>query len=214
MASKSSPARAGIAKRYVITGAVASILASTYAHEGGYVNHKLDRGGATIYGITEVVARSRGYRGDMRYFPKHCDDAHPVCADQIYVADYMAAPGALTIIEQSPAIAAELVDTGINMGPQTPLPWFRAGLNAMGGFTLPVTAARLGPDDVRALALMRARKGGLWTCVAMLEYLDARQRQKYDAIVRARPSQQVFYRGWINLRIGNVDRRECRKEAA
>jgi len=200
-------------KPIAITAAMASILAGIYAHEGGYVNHPKDRGGATNWGVTEKVARQWGYVGDMRAFPKHCSAVEPVCADQIYVADYMADPGALAIIEISPAITAELVDTGVNTGPQRPLPWFREGLNAMGGFRLKVSSARLGVADVEALARLRARKGGLWTCIAMLDYLDARQRQRYDAIVRADPSQKVFYRGWINLRIGNVDRRECRKEA-
>ncbi|NOW44123.1 lysozyme family protein [Novosphingobium sp. SG751A] len=213
MASKPATARKGPRKPIIITAAMASILMGVYAHEGGYVNNKLDRGGATRWGVTEKVARQWGYLGDMRSFPKHCSAAEPVCADQIYAGSYMADPGALAIIDLSPAITAELVDTGVNMGSQRPLPWFREGLNALGGFRLPVTSARLGSADVRALAGLRARKGGLWTCVAMLDYLDARQRQRYDAIVRNNPSQQVFYQGWISLRIGNVDRRECRKEA-
>ena len=34
--------------------------------EGGYSNHPDDRGGKTMYGITEAVARDAGYDGDMR----------------------------------------------------------------------------------------------------------------------------------------------------
>lgn len=34
-------------------------------HEGGYVSHPNDPGGATMYGITERVARSHGYQGAM-----------------------------------------------------------------------------------------------------------------------------------------------------
>ncbi|MDO6407423.1 glycoside hydrolase family 108 protein [Pantoea phytobeneficialis] len=38
-------------------------------HEGGYVNHPNDPGGATCYGITERVARENGYTGVMRHLP-------------------------------------------------------------------------------------------------------------------------------------------------
>lgn len=34
--------------------------------EGGYVDNPNDPGGATMYGITEAVARESGYQGDMR----------------------------------------------------------------------------------------------------------------------------------------------------
>ena len=38
-------------------------------HEGGFVDHPKDPGGATRYGITQRVARANGYVGDMRNFP-------------------------------------------------------------------------------------------------------------------------------------------------
>lgn len=38
-------------------------------NEGGYVNNPADPGGATMYGITEKVARAWGYQGDMRALP-------------------------------------------------------------------------------------------------------------------------------------------------
>ncbi len=41
-------------------------LMKSWGKEGGYVNHPDDKGGPTKWGITEKVARSHGYRGDMR----------------------------------------------------------------------------------------------------------------------------------------------------
>ena len=38
-------------------------------HEGGFVDHPKDPGGATRYGITQRVARKHGYQGDMRDLP-------------------------------------------------------------------------------------------------------------------------------------------------
>jgi len=39
-------------------------------HEGGYVDHPADPGGATRWGITQRVAREHGYQGDMRTLPQ------------------------------------------------------------------------------------------------------------------------------------------------
>ena len=39
------------------------------AHEGGYADLENDPGGKTRYGVTEAVARSAGYTGDMRSLP-------------------------------------------------------------------------------------------------------------------------------------------------
>lgn len=56
-------------------------LERVLAHEGGWVHHENDPGGATNYGITQAVARKHGYDGDMRHLPKSK-------AVEIYRADY------------------------------------------------------------------------------------------------------------------------------
>jgi hypothetical protein len=43
----------------------------------------------------------------------------------------------------------------------------------------------------------------------MLDSLDRQQRAEYDRLVRVNGKLRVFYRGWINHRIGNVKRSEC-----
>ncbi len=45
-------------------------IEKTLSHEGGYVNHPLDKGGETNWGITVSVARENGYRGKMKDMPR------------------------------------------------------------------------------------------------------------------------------------------------
>src|SRR5687767_10092527 len=78
--------------------------------EGGFVDHPADRGGATRYGITEAVARAHGYRGAMRQLPR-------AEALSIYRRLYWLRPRFDAVAERTPRIAAELFDTGVNMGP-------------------------------------------------------------------------------------------------
>ena len=187
--------------------AVLAILAGIYAVEGGYVNDPKDRGGATNYGVTESVARAAGYRGDMRYFPKHCDGPTHACADAIYVRDYIERPGFMPVIEIEPAVGTELVDTGVNMGPSRPTRWFQESLNELGQ-RVPVDS-RIDAGDLAAYRALQARRGAVGACVLMLDRLDRKQEAKYRAIVSANPSQDRFLRGWLNHRVGNVDRKTC-----
>lgn len=190
--------------------AVASILAGVYANEGGYVNDPNDRGGATNYGVTEKVARKAGYAGDMRNFQKHCSERAAVCADTIYTRDYIERPGFMPMVSIEPAVADELVDTGVNMGPGRASLFFQQALNELASAKLAVDG-KVGPATIAAYRALQAREGKVRSCVLMLDRLDAKQKAKYDAIVKANPSQKRFYRGWINNRIGNVDRGDCGK---
>lgn len=59
-------------------------------HEGGYSDHLADKGGKTMWGVTERVARAHGYTGPMRDFPRNQAKAiyrksywEPVKADQL-----------------------------------------------------------------------------------------------------------------------------------
>ena len=45
-------------------------FAQLLGHEGDYVDHPADPGGATRWGITQRVAREHGYLGDMRTLPQ------------------------------------------------------------------------------------------------------------------------------------------------
>jgi lysozyme family protein len=204
-------ARSGWGGKGAIAAAVAVILAGVYAVEGGYVNDARDPGGATSYGVTERVARDYGYRGDMRRFPQHCDGPASICADAVYVRSYIAAPGYMPLVDIEPAIAGELIDTAVNMGPRRPNRWFRLTMNVLGGARLPDSAASLGPADVAAYRLLQAKLGVMPACTATLDALDARQAAEYRRLAAANAKLRAFLKGWLRNRIGNVDRRSCGK---
>lgn len=185
--------------------AVTAMIAAVIAVEGGYVNHKADPGGETNMGITKRVAVDNGYRGPMRALPREV-------AENIYYRRYLVAPGYEPLVELDAAVTEELFDTTVNMGPPRPSRWFQASLNAICGSGLAVDG-RVGPATVVAFSDCQQRLGATRLCVSMLDSLDARQRAEYDRLVRVNSRLRVFHRGWINHRIGNVDRRKCQEGA-
>ncbi|MDP3209061.1 MAG: glycosyl hydrolase 108 family protein, partial [Rhodoglobus sp.] len=92
--------------------------------EGGYVDHPADRGGPTNWGITEKVARASGYQGDMRTF-------HESIARGIYRRQYWTAPSFDQVAPLSSALAEELLDTGVNMGPGVAGQYLQRALNVL-----------------------------------------------------------------------------------
>jgi lysozyme family protein len=189
-------------------GAVTLIIGAVFAHEGGFVDHPSDPGGATNHGVTQVVARKHGYTGNMRDFKRHCDEVNAVCAELIYRKDYIEKPGFLPLVELDYNVAEEVIDTAVNMGPERPSRFFQQSLNELDGAGLKVDG-RIGPKSVAAFARYQRRVGKRVACATMLAALDARQLAEYDRLVRVNPRLRVFYRGWVNHRIGNVNRRRC-----
>lgn len=196
-----------------VTLVISTGLGMTYIHEGGYVNNKADRGGETIYGVTAGTAREFGYKGPMRSFPKHCDAAHPICADLVYTTNYIDKPGYRPMAEIEPAVFYELFDSAVLHGPPRASGFFQGALNG----TCPdlsekplVADGIVGPKTIQAYKDCQWRLGKVPTCIAVLDAMDGGQKRFFDAIVRRNPSQRVFYNGWVAHRIGNVARTECK----
>ena len=78
--------------------------------EGRYVNNPADKGGPTCFGITQAVARANGYAGPMQQLTRGE-------AAAIYRHLYWLRPRLDEVARRSARIAAELFDTGVNMGP-------------------------------------------------------------------------------------------------
>ena len=172
-------------------GALALILAGVYAVEGGYVDNPKDPGGATRYGVTEQVARQYGYSGSMKVFPRSCDAGAKVCADQVYIADYVDRPGYMPLIVVEPAVADKLVNIAVNMGPARPNRWFRESVGVL------VSGLPLGAPDLAAYQMKQARQGVTPACEATLRYIAVKQEGEYLRLIRGNPALATFRNGWV-----------------
>ena len=165
--------------------------------EGGYVHHPADRGGATRWGITEAVARANGYAGDMRHFAREA-------AAVIYRRIYWQRPRIDDVAQRAPSIAAELFDTGINMGPAVAVAFLQRALNALnrGARDYPdiLLDGRIGPQTRGALDGFLATRGAAGETV-LLKALEALQGERYVSLAERRPANEAFLYGWLANRL-------------
>ena len=89
-------------------------------HEGGFVSHPRDPGGATNWGVTERVARANGYTGDMRELPVDF-------AKMVYRKDYW---DAVRAEELPPQIRYAVFDAAVNSGVGTSVRWLQQAVGA------------------------------------------------------------------------------------
>lgn len=136
-------------------------------HEGGFVDHPSDPGGATTFGITVAVARQHGYRGHMRDLPESM-------ARHIYHVAYWRPMRC----DDLPAGARYVAfDASVNSGVRQATLWLQRALG--------VTAdGIIGP---RTLAAARAADG------AELRARMLAQRLRFMTDLR---TWQTFGRGW------------------
>lgn len=165
--------------------------------EGGYVNHPDDKGGPTNWGITQATARSHGYTGDMRNLTREQ-------ALEILEADYWYGPRFDQVADVSPVIAAELCDTGVNMGPSVQVKWFQRWLNAFNNqqqfYPDLISDGQIGPRSISALKSFLAKRGSEGEGV-LLRALNCSQGQRYLELAEQRPANEAFVYGWIRERV-------------
>ena len=166
--------------------------------EGGYVNHPADRGGPTCFGITEAVARAHGYRGAMRNLPREE-------AAAIYRRLYWLRPRFNEVGERSPRLAAELFDTGANMGPAVAATFLQRALTALNrngkDYSDLMPDGRIGQATLAALDAFLAARGKHGETI-LLRALEALQGERYLRLAERRPANEAFLYGWLANRIG------------
>jgi lysozyme family protein len=166
--------------------------------EGGFVEHPADKGGPTRWGITQAVARRHGYMGQMENLPRST-------AATIYKKQYWRTPAFDKVAQIAPKLAAELFDTGVNMGPGTAIGFLQRALNALnrnGADYRDIAIDRtIGPDTLRALEAFLAKRGPPAEGV-LTKAIDALQGAHYVRLAEAHPVQEAFLYGWLTSRIG------------
>ena len=167
--------------------------------EGGYANHPADKGGPTKFGITEAVARAQGYRGAMRNLPR-------AEAAAIYRRLYWQRPRFDQVATRAPAVAAELFDTGANMGPAVAGTFLQRALTALNrngsDYADLVPDGRIGPATLAALDCFLHLRGQSAGQTVLLRALEALQGERYIRLAERRPANEAFLYGWLANRIG------------
>jgi len=178
---------------------VDGLIEALIEREGGYVANPADKGGPTCFGISETVARANGYHGSMRALPR----AEAVA---IYRCLYWLRPRLDQVAQRSARLAAELFDTGVNMGPAVAVTFLQRALTALNrnasDYPDLVPDGRVGPRTLAALDTFLALRGKCSGETVLLRALEALQGERYLRLAERRPANEAFLYGWLANRIG------------
>lgn len=155
--------------------------------EGGFVDDPSDSGGATRYGITEAVARANGYKGSMRQLPKSL-------AFDIYSDIYWDSLGADAMPD---AVAAEVVDTGVNMGAIRAGKFLQRALNVLTQEDDLVVDGHVGPKTLEVLHDYAEDRG----TDVLVKVLNCLQGHFYVHLAEKRRKDEKFIHGWFAHRV-------------
>lgn len=161
-----------------MSDAIDEMIDALLVREGGYVNHKADKGGPTNMGITQATLSN--YRGK----PVSIDDVRNLDeaeARAIYRQNYWIAPG-FDALGLPPLAQEMLFDAGVNHGPKNAVKQLQSAVGVPAdGIIGPMTRnAIAGADAERLPARMIAER---------VEF--------FGRIITRSPSQAVFAHGWM-----------------
>jgi lysozyme family protein len=180
---------------------VDQLIDSLIEREGGYSDRAEDKGGPTCFGITQSVARANGYVGPMRLLPRSE-------AVAIYKRVYWERPRFDEVATRNSRLAAELFDTGANMGPAVAVTFLQRALTALNrnarDYPDLVPDGRIGPATLKALDAFLATRGRIGGISVLLRSLEALQGERYLRLAERRPANETFLYGWLANRIGEV----------
>jgi lysozyme family protein len=176
---------------------IKAIIDGIIAREGGYVNDPRDAGGETNWGITKAVARANGWARPMKELPRQV-------AFNIYWLRYVQGPKFDRILGLNVAIAAECIDTGVNMGPSWGGIFLQRalnGLNNQGKLYKDIAVdGAVGPGTVGALAAFLKHRGAEGVTV-LVRAMNCLQGARYIELAEKRGANEAFLYGWLRERV-------------
>lgn len=177
---------------------IADIINHVLEVEGGkFTNDPYDSGGKTKWGWTERALRQMGWPGRV-------EDLDRATAFDLYYTRFVVRSGYAAILPVSDDIAAELVDTAVNMG-EYHAGWFlQVALNAFndGGKKYPDIKEDgvVGKATVKALEQFLSWRGAEGENV-MLVALNSLQCARYIELAVSQPKGFRYVYGWIKNRV-------------
>lgn len=162
--------------------------------EGGYVADPSDSGGETNFGITVAVARQHSYIGPMRDLPRSI-------AFNIYTDRFWDIIRADDLAKLSEAVAEEVVDTSVNMGPNRAGKFLQRALNVLnnkGSLYRDLTVdGAVGPATISALrGYLNGRDEE-----TLVKALNCLQGAFYITLAERREKDERFVYGWFKNRV-------------
>ena len=161
--------------------------------EGGYANDPNDNGGATKYGITEQVARSYGYLGDMKELPYDL-------AFSVYDNWYWSKASLDYIIVISPKLAEAVFDFNVNSGTVRSVKTLQTLINAMNYeeklFVDLIVDGQLGGKTIEAIRayLYKRNKDGL---EVLISAFNGMRMSFLVGLAEGNTTQRRFTMGWL-----------------
>lgn len=157
------------------------IIEGILKREGGYANNHLDKGGKTMYGITEAVARGYGYKGEIKDLPLST-------AKEIYKKQYWRKE--FEILDYD--IAEFLMDCNVNHGYKGMSLILQRAINLDIKNRVEVDGYA-GKNTYTAATKIKANR--------LYLFLQATRCNYYISICNNNESQKTFIYGWLKDRI-------------
>lgn len=178
--------------------------AITSAHEGGYVNDPVDRGGETYRGIARV--HHPDWSGWKRIDAQRRKTGFPkiLNADRTLQANVKAFYKKVfwdrfkgDELPDQP-VANELYDTGVNMGVRRAVRFLQSSLNLLNRNQRDYRDLIVdGQFGVKTLATLAKHLGKDRSSTSLVKMMNIQQGARYVEIMAGDASQERFARGWI-----------------